>query len=140
LPSPRRPARSRNPQAGEARRRTESSMAGRSGSAAIVVALVEAAEAFDAAITASRIRDSTLTTVDKHALADALDEVRATKPKPERGEEDAVLHFNSAVELADRRKVDISDFTGALGCGVEADVQTCPNGSLSLLSVAFFLE
>ena len=117
-------------------------MAGRSGSAAIVVALVEAAEAFDPLRLAERIRDYAESSLipDAALVADAFVNACNLKPKPERGDEEAVLLFSGPAGDRPSRKVDLCEFMPGCGCGVEAMLQLQEDASLLLCSVTFYLE
>lgn len=110
-------------------------MAGRSGAAAIEIALREAATSFDVRTTAQRLRARG----DTH-LAEALERL-AAKPSPtvDRREGECLLVFSLGAGASTPCKMDISDICSvAVGCSVE--IAYCSEPEWRVLTVGFFLE
>ena len=110
-------------------------MAGRSGAAAIEIALREAATSFDVRTTAQRLRARG----DIH-LADALELAAKPSPTVDRREGECLLVFNSVGDGASTPcKMDLSDICSvAVGCSVE--IAYCSEPEWRVLTVGFFLE
>ena len=110
------------------------SMAGRSGAAAIEVALGEAAASFDAAALATQLRSSSVR--DAQALASALEAVQG-RPAVQTRDGECYLEFVAIAEDAEVRRADVSAaYTGgSLGHGVEVLLV----GS-SVVGVSLYLE
>ena len=110
-------------------------MAGRSGAAAIEIALREAATSFDVRTTAQRLRARG----DTH-LAEALERL-AAKPSPtvDRREGECLLVFSLGAGASTPCKMDLSDICSvAVGCSVE--IAYCSEPEWRVLTVGFFLE
>lgn len=109
-------------------------MAGRSGAAAIEIALREAATSFDVRTTAQRLRARG----DIH-LADALELAAKPSPTVDRREGECLLVFSLGAGASTPCKMDLSDICSvAVGCSVE--IAYCSEPEWRVLTVGFFLE
>ena len=112
-------------------------MAGRSGAAALEIALREAANSFDPKVLGAKLRQSN--SPDDTALANLLDGIASMTPVLERRDGEVVLSFcGASVEVA--RRVDISDLCCANGYGVELVVAAGNDQAEVVVRVSFYEE
>ena len=106
-------------------------MAGRSGAAALEVALQEAATGFDAQALANAMRSGTRP--DAEALASALEAVQSRTPRIQPREFECYLEYTAVANGAPVRRADVS-MAGATH-GVELSLLEG-----ALVGVSFYLE
>lgn len=108
-------------------------MAGRSGAAAIEVALREAAASFDAHALANKLRGSAMP--DGAALASALEPLHGQKPVLQQREGELYLEYAAVPDSVTLKRADVSTLAASGGHGVELLL----NGT-SVVGVSIYLE